>query len=111
MESSAITLLKEAGKQGLLLTELARQLKQSEAMVQKVLESLASQGQVRKVEENHDGKPVIRIFWQGDGEFEWDTLEGCPCFACSDIDQCGAGQPTSPLICVKLDKWIKERLD
>ena len=67
--------------------------------------------QVKKIEEKHDGKSTFRVIWQGNGESEWDTLEGCPCFICTDIDQCGAGQPTSPWICEKLNKWIKERLD
>ncbi|MFW9985549.1 MAG: hypothetical protein ACFFDJ_03190 [Candidatus Odinarchaeota archaeon] len=109
MESSTIELLRGAGKQGILLAELAQQMDQTEKSILKIIESLSQNGKVKKIEEKHDGKSVIRIIWQEDSE--WDTLQGCPCFICPDIDQCGAGQPTSPWGCDKLNNWIKERLD
>ena len=111
MESGTIELLKSAGKQGILLAELVNKMEQPEATILQIIDSLTKNGQVKKIEEKHDGKSTFRVIWQGNGESEWDTLEGCPCFICTDIDQCGAGQPTSPWICEKLNKWIKERLD
>ncbi|MFX1509719.1 MAG: hypothetical protein ACFFBR_05370 [Promethearchaeota archaeon] len=111
MESGTIEVLKDAGKQGILLAELVKKTEQSESKILQIIDSLTENGQVKKVEESHDGKATLRIFWQGEEESEWDTLEGCPCFICPDIDQCGAGQPTSPWVCDKLNNWIKERLD
>jgi hypothetical protein len=110
MESGTIEVLKDAGKQGILLAELVKRTAQSESKILQIIDLLTENGQVKKVEENQDGKTTLRIFWQGDEESEWDTLEGCPCFICPDIDQCGAGQPTSPWVCEKLSTWIKERL-
>ena len=109
MESSTIELLRGAGKQGILLAELAQQMEQTEKSVLKIIDSLSQNGKVKKVEEEHDGKSMIRVIWQDASE--WDTLHGCPCFICPDIDQCGAGQPISPWACEKLSKWIKDRLD
>ncbi len=111
MESGTIEVLKDAGKQGILLAELVKKINQPESVILQIIDSLSKNGQVKKVEENHDGKSMFRIIWQGIDKSEWDTLEGCPCFVCPDIDQCGAGQPTSPWICEKLNSWIKDRLD
>ncbi|MEM1659349.1 MAG: hypothetical protein QXX87_01310 [Candidatus Jordarchaeales archaeon] len=36
----------------------------------------------------------------------WNTLEGCPCFTCSQISRCGAGQQISPNNCWKLTEYI-----
>lgn len=107
MESDALSLLKEAGKTGLLLTELAKQLEKSTTAILKVVEPLANNGRIKKVEEQHDGNSVLRFIWQDDDKAEWDTLQGCPCFSCPEIDQCGAGQPTSPCFCKKLDTWLQ----
>lgn len=111
MESGTIEFLKDAGKQGILLADLVAKMEQPEAKVLQIIDSLCKNGQVAKIEEDHDGKSTIRIVWQGNDQEEWDTLEGCPCFVCQDIDQCGAGQPISPWGCEKLNNWIKDRLD
>ncbi len=111
MEASAIRLVKSAGKQGILLAELAQRMEQTETIILQIIDSLSKNGQVKKVEETHDGKSVVRVIWQDQDDAEWDTLQGCPCFICSDIDQCGAGQPISPWVCEKLNTWIKKRLD
>jgi len=111
MESGTIQLLKGAGKQGILLAELVQKMDQPESKILQIIDSLSENGQIKKVTEKHDGKSTIRVIWQGNDESEWDTLEGCPCFVCPDIDQCGASQPVSPWICEKLNNWIKERLD
>ncbi len=110
MESSTIKRLKGAGQQGILLAELAQQLDQPESSLLPIVDSLSKNGQVKKIEEKHDGKSVLRVIWQENSESEWDTLEGCPCFVCSEIDQCGVGQPISPLSCEQLNNWIKERI-
>ncbi len=111
MESGTIELLKDAGKRGILLAELVQKMEQPEPTVLQIIDLLSKNGQVEKIEENHDGQSTFRIIWQGNDEGEWDTLEGCPCFICQNIDQCGAGQPTSPWVCEKLNSWIKARLE
>lgn len=111
MESSAIALLKGAGKQGILLAELAQQMSQTETKLLEVIDSLSENGHVIIINETHNGKSMIRVVWQNQDDGVWDTLEGCPCFVCRDIDQCGASQPISPWSCEKLNTWIKERLD
>ena len=109
MESNAIALLKEAGKRGLLLSELAKQLEQPATKVLKIVESLETNGQVEKKDEEHNGKSVLRLFWREE-DSKWDTLQGCPCFSCTEIDKCGASQSISPWTCEKLNIWIKEQL-
>jgi len=110
METNTIALLKEAGRRGLLLCELAEQLERPATDVLKVVESLSANGYVKKVEEKKKkGESVLRIIWNDKDEPKWDTLQGCPCFACTDIDVCGAGQPTSPWSCDRLNMWIKDR--
>jgi hypothetical protein len=110
MESGAIQFIRDAGKQGILLAELIEKMDQSESTILEVIDSLSKNGQIKKVEEKHDGKSTFRLIWQ-DFESEWDTHEGCPCFICPDIDQCGAAQPTNPWVCEKLNKWIRDRLE
>jgi hypothetical protein len=111
MESSTKALVRGAGKQGILLAELAQQIGEDEAVVLKLIDSLSENGQLTKIEESHDGTQVVRVVWQEKKGAEWDTLQGCPCFVCPDINQCGAGQPTTPWMCKKLDQWIQAPKD
>lgn len=109
METSTIALLKEAGSRGLLISELAERLERPASDVLSVVESLSANGHVKKVEEKRKGGSVLRIVWHDRDAPKWDTLQGCPCFACIEIDVCGAGQPTSPWSCERLNTWIKDR--
>ena len=111
METETIALLKEAGIRGLLLSELADRLEAPATDILKVVESLSANGYVKKVEEKRKGDSVLRIIWHDKDAPKWDTLQGCPCFACTEIDVCGAGQPTSPWSCEKLNSWIRERTE
>jgi hypothetical protein len=111
MESRAIALLKEAGQKGLLLSELVQKLDQSASDVRNLVESLKRQGHVREVEAQHNGASAIRLIWQRGESPEWNTLKGCPCFACKEIEQCGEGQPITPWYCGKLNTWLAERLN
>ena len=111
MESSAKELIRGAGKQGILLAELAQQIGEDEPVVLKLINSLSENGYLRKIEESHDGVETIRVVWQEQEDSEWDTLQGCPCFVCTAINQCGAGQPTNPWMCKKLDSWIQLQKD
>jgi len=109
MDSQVIAVIKKAGKRGLLLPELVQRLNRPKKDVERIIESLKAGGYIKEVIEQHDGKPVTRIIWRESG-IGWDTLRGCPCFSCPEIDRCGAGQPISPWTCKKLDEWITDRL-
>ena len=111
MESFAKELLKEAGKQGILLAELVQQMDKDEAAVLQIVDNLSQKGQLAKIEESRDGNTTVRLVWQEEDDSGWNTLQGCPCFVCSEIDQCGAGQPITPWICNKLNRWIQEPKD
>jgi hypothetical protein len=111
MESRAIALLKEAGRKGLLLSELVQELEQSASDVEKIVESLKRQGHVKEVEDQDNGTSTTRLIWQNAESSEWNTLKGCPCFACKEIEQCGEGQPITPWYCGKLNTWLSERLN
>ncbi len=110
MESGTLQVIKDAGKQGILLAELVKKMNEPESTILEVIDSLNKNGQIKKVAEKHDGESTFRLIWN-DFESEWDTREGLPCFVCPDIDQCGAAQPTNPWVCEKLNKWIKVQLD
>lgn len=111
MESRTIALLKEAGTKGLLLSELVQELEQSASDVQKIIESLKRQGYVKEVEDQDNGASSTRLIWHNTEGPEWNTLKGCPCFACKEIEQCGEGQPITPWYCEKLNTWLSERLN
>ncbi len=111
MESKTIALIKEAGKRGLLLSELATQLEQPASKIIQILEALTADGRIEKSEEQHNGKSDLRLFWREEKDSEWDTLQGCPCFSCHEIDTCGASQPISPWTCEKLGTWIITQLE
>jgi len=111
MESRTIALIKEAGKRGLFLSELAAQLEQPASKIIQILDSLLANGSIEKSEEQHNGESDLRIFWRDKIDSEWDTLQGCPCFSCHEIDMCGAGNPLNPWICEKLGNWISNQVE
>ena len=37
-----------------------------------------------------------------------DSITGCPCFGCGDLDRCGVGRGSpSPIVCERLTAWIE----
>ena len=110
MESGALQVIRDAGKQGILLAELVKKMNKPESTILEVIDSLSKDGHIKKIAENDDGKSTFRLIWQDSGS-EWDDHEGLPCFICPGIDQCGAAQPTNPWVCEKLNKWLKDQLD
>lgn len=111
MESKTIALIKEAGKRGLFLSELAAQLEQPASKIIQILELLTADGRIEKSEEQHNGESDLRIIWREEKNVEWDTLQGCPCFSCRDINTCGASQPINPWTCKKLGNWIMNQIE
>ncbi|MHA1167779.1 MAG: hypothetical protein ACTSP4_03700 [Candidatus Hodarchaeales archaeon] len=42
---------------------------------------------------------------------DYEILITIPCFICDILDRCGVGQEHSPIECVNLNHWLKEKLD
>ena len=44
-----------------------------------------------------------------DEEIEQEVLNTSPCYFCAEIRICGEGQMISPLICLKMNRWLEKR--
>lgn len=110
MERKAYQIILEAGERGLLQSDLWRKLGVNSREGSRIAMKLEKRGVVRRMKELYKGRWTYRLFANAkeDIEVKWNTLGGCPCFTCTQISRCGAGQPISPNHCWKLTEYINQ---
>ena len=114
IEKNAHELVLKAGSKGLLQSELWRGLGMNSREGSRIAVKLERDGLVKRKKELNGGRWTYRLYPNHDGEkpekLEWNTLENCPCFCCTNIKVCGRGQTITPLNCKILDGWLIEQV-
>ena len=108
LDEKAYEIIKAAGKEGVLQSELWKILGISSREGARIIARLEKRGLIERKKVIHNGRRTYRVFAivKSAPQIQWDTLNGCPCFTCHDIQRCGSGNPLSPEICEKLTKWL-----
>ena len=107
IDAQVVSELKTAGKDGLLIDELAERLGIEKEQITLALTTLLSEGRIMQKQELENERYVLKAAITDDSEPSGlSDMNGCPCFHCLRITKCGVRQPDSPVYCKELEEWM-----
>ena len=110
VEKKAIQLIIKAGEEGLFQTELRKLLDISGREASRIAKKFEEKGTIFREKALNNGRWTFKIF--STKEFGTiDSIEGCPCLNCPNIDKCHSGGTKDPTTCLELTAWIDPRIE
>ena len=110
LKKRAFQLIFESGDEGFLQVEMWRRLEIDNKEGSRIARGFEEKGDIKRQKELHEGRWTYRLFSLGK-PVTINSLLGCPCLACDDINRCTPGCLISPLLCKKLTHWIDPNTD
>ena len=110
LEHRALQIVINKGKEGILQSDLWRDLKASSREGSRIALKLERKGLIRREQELYQGRWTYRLYTKR-LPATIDSIITCPCVACSDINKCVVGGGVSPIRCDKLTKWLFELVE
>jgi len=112
MEKRAIEIIKKAGDEGVLQSDLWKMLGTDSREGSRIAIRLERKGFIQREPTVHAGKKTyrLRLIKRPPRKISIATVKGCPCFVCPDLTKCGIGHFINPVTCKKLTSWIIEQI-
>jgi len=105
LEQKALHFVVGTGYEGVLQSELWRELGASSREGSRVAIKLEEKGLIRREKELQGGRWTYRLFpTRLPASIE--SIADCPCLLCKDNARCDPTTPISPKNCSKLTEWI-----
>ena len=105
LEQKALHFVINTGYNGVLQSELWRELGASSREGSRIAIKLEEKGLVRREKELQDGRWTYRLFPKR-LPASIESIADCPCLLCQDNAKCDPTTPISPKHCTKLTDWI-----
>ena len=105
LEHKALHLIANAGNQGVLQSEMWRDLDASSREGSRISIKLENKGLIRRERELFGGRWTYRLYPMRKPA-SINSIIDCPCLMCPDDPRCGAWSSISPNHCVQLTEWI-----
>lgn len=105
LEQKALQLITNKGEEGVLQSELWRELGASSREGSRVGIKLEKKKMIRREKELHNGRWTYRLYPKKRPVLI-DSILDSPCLMCQDSSKCGSGSSITPQTCVKLTEWL-----
>src|SRR5512139_972797 len=105
LEQKALHFVVNTGYQGVLQSELWRQLCASSREGSRVAIKLEEKGLIRREKELQEGRWTYRLYPKR-LPASIESIVDCPCLLCQDNARCDPTTTISPKTCGKLTEWI-----
>lgn len=105
LEHKALSFIANIGTEGILQSELWRQLGASSREGSRIALKLEDKGLIQRQKELCEGRWTYRLYPKRKPA-SINSIADCPCLTCPDNLQCGSWGATSPNYCAKLTDWI-----
>jgi hypothetical protein len=105
MEHKALQFIINTGNNGVLQSDLWRQLGASSREGSRIALKLENKSLVRRERELFDGRWTYRLYPKRKPASIRSIID-CPCLMCPEDPRCGSGSNPSPIDCEKLTEWI-----
>ncbi len=105
LEQKALHFVVNTGYQGVLQSELWRELSASSREGSRIAIKLEEKGLIRREKELEGGRWTYRLFPKR-MPASIETIVDCPCLMCQDNARCDPTTTISPKSCEKLTGWI-----
>jgi hypothetical protein len=105
LEHKALTVISNNGNDGVLQSELWRELDATSREGSRIALKLETKGLILREKELFEGRWTYRLFPKRK-PVSLDSIIDSPCLMCPNDTQCGAWSPISPNHCPRLTAWI-----
>jgi len=105
LEQRALQFVMNTGFDGVLQSELWRELRASSREGSRIALKLEEKGLIRREKELQGGRWTFRLFPKR-LPASIETISDCPCLMCFDASRCDPAGATSPQHCEKLTEWL-----
>ncbi len=105
LEQKALQFVMNTGFEGVLQSELWRELGGSSREGSRIAIKLENKGLVRREKELMDGRWTYRIYPKR-LPASINTIADCPCLMCPDNPRCDSSGSISPQCCDRLTGWL-----
>ena len=109
-EQKALKLVFEAGEEGLLQSELWKELDVSSREGSRLAKKFEEKGKVTREKVLNEGRWTYKLFFKRE-PVTLESVAGCPCLICAEIDKCFRGGTKDPNVCLDLSAWIDPRIE
>lgn len=108
LDQRALKIILEAGDDGIMQSELWKKLGVSSREGSRLALRFEEKGTVERRKVLHEGRWSYKLFSKR--EFvTMDSISGCPCMVCKEVDRCFEGGQRDPVSCQDLTTWITPR--
>ena len=108
-EQKALKLIIEAGDEGLLQSELWKLLDVSSREGSRLAKKFEEKGNVFREKVLNDGRWTYKLYFKKE-PVTLESVSGCPCLICPEVDKCFQGGAYNPNTCLELTAWIDPRI-
>lgn len=105
LEHKALQFVMNTGREGVLQSDLWRQLGASSREGSRISIKLENKSLIRREKELRDGRWTYRLFPRR-MPASIDSIINCPCLMCPDDPRCDPSGAISPQNCERLTEWL-----
>ena len=109
-EQRALKLIFEAGEKGFFQSELWKHLNLSSREASRIAKKFEEKGKVLRERVLNNGRWTFKLYFKKE-PVNLESVAGCPCLICPEVDKCFRGGTHDPNICLDLTAWIDPRIE
>ena len=110
VERKAMKLILEAGKEGVLQSELWKLLDVSNREASRMAIKFVEKGKVCREKVLNNGRWTYKVFSMEE-YVTINSIEGCPCLVCGEVEKCYTGGTKDPRTCLEMTAWVDPRIE
>jgi len=109
LEQKALKLVYDAGDKGILQSELWKELGVSSREGSRMAKKFEERDKVVREKVLNEGRWTYKLFSKKE-PVTLDSVKGCPCLICDEVDKCFRGGTRDPVYCMALKAWVDPRI-
>lgn len=110
IEQKALKLIFDSGDEGVLQSELWKLLGVTSREGSRIAKKFEEKERVVREKVLNNGRWTYKIFSKK-VTVTLDSITGCPCLTCPEVDKCFRGGTKDPTTCLDLTAWIDPRIE
>jgi len=110
VEQRALRLIYDAGEEGLLQSDLWKLLGVSSREGSRLAKKFEEKGRITREKVLEEGRWTYRLVSKTE-PVTLNSVKGCPCLICSEVEKCFRGGTKDPVYCQLLTAWIDPRIE
>ena len=109
VEQRALRIIYDAGEEGLLQSELWKLLDVSSREGSRLAKKFEEKGRIAREKVLNNGRWTYKLISKTE-PVTLNSVKGCPCLICSEVEKCFRGGTKDPVYCQLLTAWIDPRI-